>query len=104
MKVFLFGEETSDVRSRLHVKALEARTDPYLNLLFQQSCDALRREVTCLSPAERDGIPVFTTIEELSQRSSLRENHAGVENALLCVSQIANYVKSVLLRMVIATF
>lgn len=92
-KLLLFGEDASDLQTRLRGQIIESRTNPSLNALFQRAGSALRYEIGLLSPLERQGIPHFSTLDELNTRINPKIPHAGVQNALLCLSQIAQYLK-----------
>ncbi|KAL9100808.1 MAG: hypothetical protein Q9163_003856 [Psora crenata] len=95
-RLFLFGEDSSDLRTRLRTLSRGARQDPLLSLLFQRVGSALRHEVASLAPIDRHNIPPFSTIDELNESSISNVPHAGVENALLCLSEIAEYAKYIL--------
>lgn len=92
-KVFLFGEDACDLQTRLRSQIIESRTNLSLNILFQRADSALRYEIGLLSPLERQEIPHFSTLDELNTRINPKVPHAGVQNALLCLSQIAEYIK-----------
>lgn len=93
MRLFLFGEDASDILSRVQDQVIESRTDPFLGLFFERTSKALRTEIARLPPPQRACIPVFTTIGELNDKSTSHLPHSGVQNALLCTSQIAYYIK-----------
>ena len=93
MRLLLFGDGALVSKGRLLTQVLASRADPILSLLFQRSSDALRREISQLAPAEREQIPVFNSIDELIERLSPNCTHPGVQNALLCVSQLAHYIE-----------
>ena len=93
MRLLLFGDQALINRAHIQRQVLESREDAFLSLFFQRCSDALRHEISQLSPLERKDIPDFTNIAELNDRTSSDETHGGVQNALLCVSQIAHYIK-----------
>lgn len=93
MRLFLFGEDVSNIRSRVQDQVIESRTDPFLGLFFERTSKALRSEIARLPPPQRSSIPSFTTIGELNEKSSSNIPHSGVQNALLCASQVAYYIK-----------
>ncbi|KAL9004648.1 MAG: hypothetical protein Q9188_002539 [Gyalolechia gomerana] len=95
MKILLFGDQTTDPREHLRGQLLSGRTNVLVNHLFQKVSTALRYETTQLPYLERDGIPSFATLEELLDRSlTMQAIHPGVASALLCVSQLAEYLES----------
>lgn len=93
MKIYLFGGEPDDICSRLQMQLLHARNDSILNLFFHGVSNALRHEVALLSPRDRLNVPVFTTVDELNDRHDSNAPHVGVQNALVCMSEIADYIK-----------
>ncbi|KAF6220093.1 hypothetical protein HO133_003224 [Letharia lupina] len=92
MRVFLFGNQALVNRAQIQQQLVESRGNPFLGLLLQRCSDALRHEISQLSPLERKSIPAFNTIDELNDRASNSDAHEGVQNALLCISQLARYV------------
>lgn len=95
MKLLLFGDGALVSRAHIQKQVLESRGNPFLSLFFQRSSDALRHETAQLSPLRRDLIPAFNTIDELNERTNSKQAHAGVQNALLCISQLAHYIEYV---------
>ena len=93
MRLLLFGDQSLISRHNIQSQLLAGRTNPFLNLFFQKSSDALRREISQLSPLEREIILPFTSIDELNDRSWDNEPHEGIRCALLCLSQLAHYIR-----------
>ena len=93
MRIFLFGNQALVSRAQIQQQLVEGRGNPFLGLLLQRCSDALRHEVSQLSPSERNAIPSFNTIDELNDRAGNSDVHEGVQNALLCISQLAQYVQ-----------
>jgi len=93
MRLLLFGDGALVSRAHIQAQVLESRGNPFLNLFIQRSSDALRHEIALLSSLERSAIPAFNTIDELNERTKTTRAHAGVQNALLCISQLAHYIE-----------
>ena len=93
MRFFLFGDRSSFDRAHIQKQVVQSRENPFLSLFYRKSSDALRHEIAQLSPLERNVIPTFTTIAELNDRTSFRDVHEGVQNALQCMSQLAHYIE-----------
>ena len=93
MRLLLFGDGAFINHAHLRSQFLESRGNPFLSLLFQKCSDILRNEVAQLSPVERRDFPVFNSIDELNERTKSSRAHAGVQNALLCTSQLAHYIE-----------
>ena len=93
MRVFLFGNQALVNRAQIQQQLVDSRGNPFLSLILQRCSDALRHEISQLSPLERKSIPSFNTIDELNDRASNGDAHEGVQNALLCISQLAQYTQ-----------
>lgn len=94
MRILLFGDQVLDPHAYIRSQLLAGRTNPLLCLFLQRVSVALSREIAQLSPLERKYIPGFSTIEELVDRNrSSQTYHAGIESALLCISQLAHYIE-----------
>lgn len=93
MRIFLFGNQALVNRAQIQQQLVDGRGNPFLNLLLQRCSDALRLEISQLSPSERKSIPSFNTIDELNDRTINGRAHEGVQNALLCISQLAQYTQ-----------
>lgn len=94
MKILLFGDQTTDPREHLCDRLLAGRSNVLLSHFIQRVGIALKNEIAQLSRSQRDGIPDFSTIEELADRSLIGEvAHPGVTSALLCISQLAKYLE-----------
>ena len=93
MRIFLFGNQALVNRAQIQQQLVASRGNPFLNLLLQRCSDALRHQVSQLSPLERKGIPAFNTIDELNDRAGDHDAHEGVQSALLCISQLVQYTQ-----------
>ncbi|KAL8943834.1 MAG: hypothetical protein Q9216_000827 [Gyalolechia sp. 2 TL-2023] len=95
MRILLFGDQTTDPREHLRGQILSGRTNVLVNHFFQKVGIALKYEITQLSHLEQDGIPSFATLEELLERlPTTQAIHPGLASALLCISQLAEYLQS----------
>ena len=92
-RIFLFGDQALVNPAQLQQQLVDGRGNPFLCLFLQRCSDALRHQVSQLSPLERKSIPPFNTIDELNDRASNSDVHEGVQNALLCISQLAQYIQ-----------
>ena len=92
LRVLLFGDQSLDNRPYLRTQLLAGRTNPLLCLFLTRASNALKQEVNELSPLERKHIPQFSSIDELADRNDPQsKTHAGIDSALLCISQLAHY-------------
>ncbi|KAL6720646.1 hypothetical protein ACLMJK_002571 [Lecanora helva] len=95
MRLLLFGDRVHGSEGHIQTQIRESRGNPLLTLLFQRSSDALRHEIARLPPQEKSRIPSFSTIDELSEENKSAQTHAGVQNSLHCLSQLAHYIEYV---------
>ena len=102
MRLLLFGDGALVSPAHVQTQLIQSRGDPYLCLFLQRANEALKQEVALLSPLERASIPTFTTIDDLNDRHNSSKLHAGVQNALLVISQIIHYIEYVFYRSVLA--
>ena len=93
MRLLVFGESVQDSHTHLQAQLIQSRNNPLLNLLFQRASEALRHEIALLSPAERRRVKPFNTIDELHGQTAAAPVHAGIQNALLCLSHLADYIE-----------
>ena len=93
MRFLLLGDQSSFNQAHIHKQVVESRENPFLSLFYKKTSDALRHEIAQLSPWERAAIPAFTTIAELNDRTTSKDAHEGVQNALQCISQLAHYIE-----------
>ena len=96
LRVLLFGDQALDTRAFIRNQLIVGRTNPLLCIFLDRVTLALRREISELSPLERKYIPSFSTIDELTNRTSPQQHsHPGVDSALLCISQLDQYLEYV---------
>lgn len=90
--IFLFGDQTTDPRERLHEQLLAGSGNVLLDQFIQKVDSALKHEIAQLSGPERSSFSNYSSLEEAS-RSSLTDQdvHPGLLSALLCVSQLAEH-------------
>lgn len=94
MRIVLVGDQEFGTLTYLRGQLLGGRTSPILSSFFQRVNLALRKEIAQLSPLEAKNIPEFSTLEDLVDRThTAAAHHVGVESALLCISQLAQYIE-----------
>ena len=90
--VYLLGDQTNSYESELtqllHVKDCEV-----LSSFLEQAHYALRIEVSRLPISRRRLIPQFTSVIDLVARKPLSPSNPALELALLCLSQLARFIK-----------
>ncbi|KAL2264683.1 hypothetical protein VTJ83DRAFT_7193 [Remersonia thermophila] len=89
----LFGDQSLDCHSFLVAFFRQADQGELAKVFLRQACHALTDLVEGLPAAERSNLPVFSTLQQLNQRyHASKLKHAGLDAALLTVSQIAHYL------------
>ncbi|KAK3903957.1 conidial yellow pigment biosynthesis polyketide synthase [Staphylotrichum tortipilum] len=89
----LFGDQSLDCYSFLADIFRQDTQGELTKAFLRQVCHALKRAVDSLPAVERGMIPEFRTLQQLNERyrgASLR--HAGIDAALLSISQLAHYI------------
>ncbi|KAL8698484.1 MAG: hypothetical protein Q9224_001830 [Gallowayella concinna] len=93
-KIFLFGDQTTDPRERLHDQLLAGRTNLLLCQFIKQVDRALNHELSQLPWSDKLTLSTFSTIEDIANRSPTETAlHPGMLSALLCVSQLTQYIE-----------
>ena len=96
-RILAFSDLTPEIDSKLDKQLQVGRTNPLLGVFLERVGVALRQEVATNSSFERQRVPTFSTIHDLVKNfSSTKASHAGVQCALLTISQIAQYFEYVL--------
>lgn len=92
MSVILFGDQTGLDYDFLLKTLLGTQKSLVVAAFLDGAAATLRREIPELSLNERDGIPNFTTVQELVERVSAKDTgHPALEAALLCISQFVHF-------------
>lgn len=90
----LFGDQSLDCYSFLADLFRQDTQGELSRAFLRQVCHALKQAIDILPAVERAMIPEFRTLQQLNQRyrsASLR--HAGIDAALLSISQLAHYLE-----------
>ena len=95
VQIFLFGDQTNafeaDLRQLLHTK-----DNDVLNSFLTKANSALRLEINKLSPLQQERFPRFSTLIDLLNGFRCYGSHPALELGLLCLSQLARFIKSVI--------
>ncbi|CZT53270.1 probable polyketide synthase [Rhynchosporium secalis] len=93
MAFLLFGDQSLGVHSFL-ADFYRDGTPSILTLSFlDQVGAALRFEVDHMSSIERQMVPHFSSIKDLSEKYHVRKiKNSAVDSALLCITQLAHYI------------
>lgn len=94
MALLLFGDQSLIIHDCL----VDFFTGPNRGILCQsfleRTVSALQDELGRLSNVDRRRIPTFTSIQELNERYHAgTAKNAGLESALLCITQLALYLQ-----------
>ena len=92
-RVLLFGDQSGDIIPALR-QLISVKDNPLIVSFFEKAYVTLRNEVAQHPRTERE-LPGFTSVETLLWRYS--ESGAGspeIESALICIYQIASFLRS----------
>lgn len=92
-EIVLFGDLTCDYVSGLR-SIVAIKENPLLTSFFERVAFGLRQEIGELPASERSKFPKFITFDELVARVQKETTvHPALENALVCVYQLACFIK-----------
>ncbi|KAJ5104649.1 hypothetical protein NUU61_001996 [Penicillium alfredii] len=90
-RVYLFGDQTADFDSGLR-RLLQAKNDSLLSAFFQKCYYALRKEISRLSPSQRQLFPRFTSVVDLLARYRESGSNPALESALTTIYQLGCFI------------
>ena len=92
--IYIFGDQTnsfeSDLTQLLHIKGCGLLTS-----FFERTHYALRLEISRLPTSRQRWFPRFTAIIDLLARKSHSGSNPALELALLCLTQLARFIRYV---------
>ncbi|KAL2115614.1 hypothetical protein VTJ04DRAFT_9869 [Mycothermus thermophilus] len=89
----LFGDQSLDCHGFLAAFFRQEEQGELAKVFLRQSCHALKGLVEALPAAERSRLPIFLNLQQLNERyHSSKLKHAGIDAALLTISQLAHYL------------
>ena len=87
--VILFGDQTVDPYSLIKQLYRKSRKFLTLQVLFQQTSDILRQELSALEHSDRALFPSFDSILSLAEAYSQSKGHnEAISTVLHCIAQI----------------
>lgn len=90
----LFGDQSLDCHGFLAAFFRQEEQGELAKVFLRQSCHALKGLVEALPAAERSRLPIFLNLQQLNERyHSSKLKHAGIDAALLTISQLAHYLE-----------
>lgn len=93
MPLVLFGDQIADLNGSLRRVHQRKNGTVLVQSFLESSASTLREEVGALPRVLRDRIPSFTSIFDLVERHVRSEEpNPALENALLCVCHLANFI------------
>ena len=91
-KLYLFGDQTYDVRQHLK-DLLRYRTNPILEEFLVKAYDAIRMEIFTLPPQVRDGLPRFTCLDDLVLWKQDGKRCVPLDMAVTCIYQLGVFIR-----------
>lgn len=94
MAFLLFGDQSPDTYTFLNDFCRRGSPSVLAISFLEKVGTALRREVIELSSLDRRRIPSFSSVQQLNDEyNKLPLKHCGVDSALLCITQLVNYIE-----------
>lgn len=94
MAFLLFGDQSPETHGFYADLCRQGKLGILSKSFIDQVGLALKSEIDGSGKLERSNIPSFRTVQQLNERyHSARVKHAGVENALLCITQLVHYLE-----------
>ena len=94
MAFLLFGDQSLDVHGFLAAICRRQKSTILAQTFIDEAGLALKLEVDGRGSLERGEFPTFRNIQQLNEKyHHATAKHAGIENALLCVAQLAHYME-----------
>ncbi|KAL8677817.1 MAG: hypothetical protein Q9186_005797 [Xanthomendoza sp. 1 TL-2023] len=90
-KLYLFGDQTYDVRSH-HKDLLRHRSNPILEDFLVKAYNAIRIEIFTLPPQIRDDIPRFTSPDDLVMWKEVAKRCVPIDMAVTCMYQLGIFM------------
>nr|AAO60166.1 polyketide synthase I [Endoconidiophora resinifera] len=88
-----FGDQSLDTYTCLSEFCRMGKPGIVAKAFMERAGSALRDEIESLPTVERASIPVFRTLYQLNEEYNCQtKRHPGVDSALLCITQIAQYI------------
>ena len=94
LKLFIFGDQTYDTSSHL-TALLRHRGNPILDDLLERIYNGIRIELHRLPTQVGNGLPRFTSIEDILLWSKSGKRYLPLDMALTCMYQLATFLKYV---------
>ena len=92
--LFLFGDQTFDVKPHLRQPLDASNNNVDLKSFLENAHGALRNHIFQLPKHERDGLPRFTSIEDVLLWKEFKENSCCVplHMAIICIYQLGSFI------------
>ena len=91
---YLLGDQSLDTHAFLASQFRKPEKGTLAKAFLDQVGYALGREIEQLPRIERSKLPDFLNLRQLNERYHAQPiKHPGVDGALLCISQLANYIE-----------
>ena len=92
LKLYLFGDQTYDIQ--LHLKQLlRYRHNPVLEDFLVKAYNVIRTEIYQLNHETRDGLPRFTSVDDLLLWKGGWKQCIPLDMAVTCMYQIGVFIR-----------
>lgn len=94
MAFLLFGDKSPETHGFYADLCRQGNLGILAKSFIEKAGLAVKSEVDGSGKLERSSVPEFRTVQQLNERHHAASfKHAGVENALLCIAQLAHYLE-----------
>lgn len=94
MAFLLFGDQSLDTHIFLNDFCRRGNPSVLAHSFLEKVGIALKHEIKKFSSLDRQRLPLFSSIQQLNEEyNKLPLKHCGVDSALLCITQLANYIE-----------
>jgi len=94
--IYVFGDQTNAFEANL-TQILHIKNNSVLTTFLEQTHYALRVEISRLPILQKGLFPRFTSIIDLLARNSDSGSNPALESALICLTQLACFIRYVCL-------
>ena len=91
-QIFVFGDQTNASEADLR-RLLHAHDNVVLTSFLERATQTLRLEIARLSSVQQEWFPRFSTLFDLLTSRHKKGNNPALGLALLCINQLARFIK-----------
>lgn len=98
-RILLFGDQTDTPIPMIRRVLEKSRHSKNLQLFLQSAIDTIQLEVAKLTPAERDSLGSFHSVQDLTERYKTKQDRFGIAQMLLVyIARIGEFIAYVVVQ------